>query len=147
MSANPARTFGPAVYASYWNTLWIYFLAPPVGMLAASELFLLVRHGKGPYCAKLHHHNNKRCIFSHSGADPAPAETRAARAEACDVPVRWSCRTGVCHSCESGLVSGAVVYRPEPLDNPADGNILVCCSQPQCVLAGSQIDDHIVNQF
>ena len=51
-------------------------------------------------------------------------------AEACDVPVRWSCRTGVCHSCESGLVSGAVVYGPEPLDEPADGNVLVCCSQP-----------------
>jgi len=51
-------------------------------------------------------------------------------AEACDVPVRWSCRTGVCHSCESGLVSGAVVYGPEPLEKPADGNLLVCCSQP-----------------
>jgi len=51
-------------------------------------------------------------------------------AEACDVPVRWSCRTGVCHSCESGLVSGAVVYRPEPLEKPAEGNLLVCCSQP-----------------
>jgi ferredoxin-NADP reductase/MOSC domain-containing protein YiiM len=51
-------------------------------------------------------------------------------AEACDVPVRWSCRTGVCHSCESGLVSGAVVYGPEPLDPPADGNVLVCCSRP-----------------
>jgi ferredoxin len=51
-------------------------------------------------------------------------------AEACDVPVRWSCRTGVCHNCESGLVSGAVVYGPEPLDNPADGNLLVCRSQP-----------------
>jgi ferredoxin len=51
-------------------------------------------------------------------------------AEACDVPVRWSCRTGVCHNCESGLVSGAVVYGPEPLDKPADGNILICCSQP-----------------
>jgi MOSC domain-containing protein YiiM/ferredoxin-NADP reductase/ferredoxin len=51
-------------------------------------------------------------------------------AEACDVPVRWSCRTGVCHTCESGLVSGAVVYGPEPLEKPADGNLLVCCSQP-----------------
>jgi ferredoxin-NADP reductase len=51
-------------------------------------------------------------------------------AEACDVPVRWSCRTGVCHSCESGLVSGTVVYGPEPLDKPAEGNLLVCCSQP-----------------
>jgi ferredoxin-NADP reductase len=51
-------------------------------------------------------------------------------AEACDVPVRWSCRAGVCHNCESGLVSGAVVYGPEPLEQPADGNVLVCCSQP-----------------
>jgi ferredoxin-NADP reductase/ferredoxin len=51
-------------------------------------------------------------------------------AEACDVPVRWSCRTGVCHNCESGLVSGAVVYQPEPLDQPAEGNLLVCCAQP-----------------
>jgi ferredoxin-NADP reductase/MOSC domain-containing protein YiiM len=51
-------------------------------------------------------------------------------AEACDVPVRWACRTGVCHNCESGLVSGAVAYGPEPLDKPADGNLLICCSQP-----------------
>jgi ferredoxin len=51
-------------------------------------------------------------------------------AEACDVPVRWSCRTGVCHNCESGLVSGDVVYGPEPLDKPANGNVLICCSQP-----------------
>jgi ferredoxin-NADP reductase/MOSC domain-containing protein YiiM/ferredoxin len=51
-------------------------------------------------------------------------------AEACDVPVRWSCRTGVCHTCESGLVSGAVVYGPEPLEKPVEGNVLVCCSQP-----------------
>ena len=53
-------------------------------------------------------------------------------AEACDVPLRWSCRTGVCHSCESGLVSGTVVYGPEPLEKPAEGNLLVCCSQPIC---------------
>ena len=51
-------------------------------------------------------------------------------AEACDVPALWSCRTGVCHSCESGLISGGVVYGPEPLDNPASGNLLICCSQP-----------------
>jgi ferredoxin len=51
-------------------------------------------------------------------------------AEACDVPVRWSCRTGVCHNCESGLISGAVTYEPKPLDQPAEGNLLVCCSQP-----------------
>jgi ferredoxin len=51
-------------------------------------------------------------------------------AEACDVPLRWACRTGVCHNCESGLISGNVAYDPDPLDKPADGNILVCCSRP-----------------
>jgi MOSC domain-containing protein YiiM/ferredoxin-NADP reductase len=52
-------------------------------------------------------------------------------AEACDVPVRWSCRTGVCHNCESGLISGSVAYQPDPLDPPAQGNVLICCSRPQ----------------
>jgi len=51
-------------------------------------------------------------------------------AEACDVPVRWSCRTGVCHNCESGLILGEVAYSPEPLEKPPGGNVLVCCSQP-----------------
>lgn len=52
-------------------------------------------------------------------------------AEACDVPVRWSCRAGVCHTCECGLISGAVKYDPEPLDAPAAGNLLLCCARPQ----------------
>ena len=52
-------------------------------------------------------------------------------AEACDVPTRWSCRTGVCHNCESGLVAGTVAYRPDPIDPPAAGNVLICCSRPQ----------------
>ena len=52
-------------------------------------------------------------------------------AEACDVPVRWSCRTGVCHTCETGLVAGKVGYRPDPVDAPPDGNALICCSQPE----------------
>ncbi|HTU20780.1 MAG TPA: MOSC and FAD-binding oxidoreductase domain-containing protein [Gemmataceae bacterium] len=51
-------------------------------------------------------------------------------AEACDVPVRWACRTGVCHTCECGLVSGSVTYDPESLEPPADGNLLTCCSRP-----------------
>jgi aquaporin Z len=68
MSTNPARTFGPAVCARYWHALWIYFVAPPVGMLAAAEVFLLVRDGEVPHCAKLHHHNDKRCIFCHHKA-------------------------------------------------------------------------------
>jgi ferredoxin len=45
--------------------------------------------------------------------------------------VRWACRTGVCHTCESGLVAGKVDYRPDPVGAPADGNLLICCSQPE----------------
>ncbi|MGA7811064.1 MOSC domain-containing protein [Bradyrhizobium sp.] len=52
-------------------------------------------------------------------------------AEACDVPVRWACRTGVCHTCESGLVAGRIGYRPDPVDAPADGNLLICCARPE----------------
>jgi ferredoxin-NADP reductase/MOSC domain-containing protein YiiM len=51
-------------------------------------------------------------------------------AEACDVPVRWSCRIGVCHTCMTGLIDGSIIYNPEPLERPAAGNVLVCCSQP-----------------
>ena len=58
-------------------------------------------------------------------------------AEACDVPVRWSCRTGVCHTCMTGLIDGSTIYHPEPLEKPAPGNVLVCCSQPN---AGVTLD-------
>jgi ferredoxin-NADP reductase len=51
-------------------------------------------------------------------------------AEACDVPVRWSCRTGVCHTCETSVISGTVDYAPAPVDDPVDGSALICCSQP-----------------
>jgi ferredoxin-NADP reductase/MOSC domain-containing protein YiiM len=51
-------------------------------------------------------------------------------AEACDVPVRWSCRTGVCHSCETTLIAGAVDYDPDPVEPPAAGSALICCSRP-----------------
>jgi ferredoxin-NADP reductase/MOSC domain-containing protein YiiM/ferredoxin len=51
-------------------------------------------------------------------------------AEACDVPVRWSCRTGVCHTCETTLVAGDVGYDPDPVEPPADGSALICCSRP-----------------
>ncbi|RPH65626.1 MAG: MOSC domain-containing protein [Myxococcaceae bacterium] len=62
---------------------------------------------------------------------PSEDQSLLELAEACDVPVRWSCRTGVCHNCESGLISGAVVYQPDPLDPPAEGNALICCSRPR----------------
>jgi ferredoxin-NADP reductase/MOSC domain-containing protein YiiM len=52
-------------------------------------------------------------------------------AEACDVPVRWSCRTGVCHTCETTLIAGEVDYDPDPVEPPVDGSVLICCSQPR----------------
>ena len=52
-------------------------------------------------------------------------------AEACDVPVRWACRTGVCHTCETALLSGNLSYAPDPVEDPGDGNALICCSQPR----------------
>lgn len=58
-------------------------------------------------------------------------------AEACDVPVRWSCRAGVCHTCMTGLIGGSIIYNPEPLERPAPENVLVCCSQPN---AGVTLD-------
>jgi ferredoxin-NADP reductase/MOSC domain-containing protein YiiM/ferredoxin len=51
-------------------------------------------------------------------------------AEACDVPVRWSCRTGVCHTCETTVISGEVDYSPDPVEPPAEGSALICCARP-----------------
>jgi ferredoxin len=51
-------------------------------------------------------------------------------AESCDVPVRWSCRTGVCHTCETTLIAGDVEYSPDPVEPPTQGSVLICCSQP-----------------
>jgi MOSC domain-containing protein YiiM/ferredoxin-NADP reductase/ferredoxin len=51
-------------------------------------------------------------------------------AENCAVPVRWSCRSGICHNCETGLIDGSVAFPPEPMDAPADGNTLICCAKP-----------------
>lgn len=75
-----------------------------------------------------------RVSFARSGLDVSwdpKYQSLLELAEACDVSVRWSCRMGVCHTCESALVSGAVSYQPEPLQAPAEGNILICCSQPR----------------
>ena len=63
MSMNPARTLGSASGAHVWTALWIYFMAPVLGMLVAAELYQRLRADRGVACAKLHHHNNQRCIF------------------------------------------------------------------------------------
>ncbi len=52
-------------------------------------------------------------------------------AEACDVPAQWACRTGVCHTCETGLIAGSVSYQIQPIEPAASGNVLLCCSRPE----------------
>ena len=56
-------------------------------------------------------------------------------AEACDVPVGFGCRNGVCHNCESSLVSGDVTYILDPLEPPPDGRILACSTRPASEIA------------
>jgi aquaporin Z len=63
MSMNPARTFASGFGAHLWTSLWIYFTAPPLGMLVAAEVYKRISSGRAVACAKLHHHNNQRCIF------------------------------------------------------------------------------------
>jgi aquaporin Z len=66
MSMNPARTFGPALLGQIWNALWLYFTAPPLGMLLAAEVYLRVSRWRGAHaiwCAKLYHDHESRCIF------------------------------------------------------------------------------------
>ena len=63
MSMNPARSFASALPARAWAPLWIYFTAPPLGMLLAAEAYLRLKGAGKVYCAKLHHNNTKRCIF------------------------------------------------------------------------------------
>lgn len=63
MSMNPARTLSSAVGAQVWTFLWIYFVAPPAGMLLAAEVYQRLNPRRAVVCAKLHHHNNQRCIF------------------------------------------------------------------------------------
>jgi len=73
MSMNPARSFGSAVAAWTWPFLWIYFMAPPLGMLLAAELYVRAKGAQRVLCAKLHHQNDKRCIF-HCGYRNREAE-------------------------------------------------------------------------
>ncbi len=73
MSMNPARSFGSAVPPQLWQSLWIYFTAPPLGMLLAAEVYVRLRGAHRVFCAKLHHHNDKRCIF-HCGYKMQPGQ-------------------------------------------------------------------------
>jgi aquaporin Z len=64
MSMNPARTLGSALPAGVWTALWLYFTAPPIGMLLAAQLYLRRKGARSVVCAKLHHQNDTRCIFN-----------------------------------------------------------------------------------
>jgi ferredoxin len=71
--------------------------------------------------------------FSRSGITTPFGDDRRSvldLADACDVPTRWSCRTGVCHTCVTPLLSGDITYAPDPLELPADGQVLICCARP-----------------
>jgi len=78
MSMNPARTFGSAAAAMRWDHLWIYFVAPPIGMLAAAELRVRLSGAGSVLCAKLHHENHERCIFrcNYRGCGPEASRGR-----------------------------------------------------------------------
>jgi aquaporin Z len=82
MSMNPARTFASALPARLWTALWVYFTAPPLGMLLAAECYTRLRDRRRVYCAKLHHQNRKRCIFRcqypelMAGGQPSAVGTR-----------------------------------------------------------------------
>lgn len=81
MSMNPARSLGSALPGGIWDALWIYFTAPPIGMLAAAQVYVSHRGATRVYCCKLHHENSERCIFRcryhESGAATPVAAARA----------------------------------------------------------------------
>jgi aquaporin Z len=72
MSMNPARTLGSALLAHTGRSLWIYFTAPPLGMLLAAEIYVRALGAGRVRCAKLHHASGVRCIF-HCGFLETPA--------------------------------------------------------------------------
>jgi aquaporin Z len=76
MSMNPARSFGSAVVARSWTALWVYFTAPPLGMLLATELFVRLRGRRRAPCAKLCHASDVPCIFCGQGQAPAAGTDR-----------------------------------------------------------------------
>jgi aquaporin Z len=71
MSMNPARTVASAAPSGIWTAAWIYFVAPPFGMLLAAETFKALTRGRARHCAKLDHPPRVRCIFCGAGATAA----------------------------------------------------------------------------
>jgi ferredoxin-NADP reductase/MOSC domain-containing protein YiiM len=104
------------------------------GALAAINPGLTGQHARPPHEPPGPPGTGPLVTFARSGVTvPSGAAWRSVLelADACDVPTRWSCRTGVCHTCVTPLLSGDVTYAPEPLEPPADGHVLICCARPR----------------
>lgn len=99
MSLNPARTFASALVARLWTALWVYMTAPALGMLLAAEVHGL-SSAAGVPCAKLHHANDRRCIFRcrYARAIPRPASACTGTRSAS----RWSGAARTTGSSRSG---------------------------------------------
>jgi ferredoxin-NADP reductase/MOSC domain-containing protein YiiM len=103
------------------------------GALAAINPGLTARPARLPHQPPGPPGTGPKVTFARSGittAFPAAGGSVLDLADACDVPTRWSCRTGVCHTCVTPLLSGQVSYAPEPLEPPAGGQVLICCARP-----------------
>jgi aquaporin Z len=75
MSMNPARSFASAMPAASFDNLWIYFVAPPLGMVLAALVYPCLRSAGYAGCAKLVHDPDHRCI--HCGHEPAPGSAHS----------------------------------------------------------------------
>jgi ferredoxin-NADP reductase len=103
------------------------------GALPSINPGLTGQHARPPHQPPGPHGTGPLVTFARSGITTPFAGDRHSvldLADACDVPTRWSCRTGVCHTCITPLLSGAIAYDPAPLESPADGQVLICCAQP-----------------
>jgi ferredoxin-NADP reductase/MOSC domain-containing protein YiiM len=106
----------------------------PFGPAASSTPGIAARNAPAPHPPAGQPGNGPTITFARSGlAIPWSSDYGALLelAEACDVPVRWSCRTGVCQTCETTIIAGNVDYSPDPVEPPADGSVFICCSQPR----------------
>jgi ferredoxin len=105
----------------------LFHAPPPLNPGVTGQVGPAPHHPAGPQG------NGPLVTFARSGISTPFQDTRPNLldlAEACDVPTRWSCRSGVCHNCITPLVSGEVTYSPLPLDHPVEGQVLICCARP-----------------
>jgi ferredoxin-NADP reductase/MOSC domain-containing protein YiiM len=135
-----AYVCGPASFmADMQHALTLAGIAPDrihtelFGALPAINPGLTGQTGRPPHPPSGPPGTGPLVTFARSGISvPFPDSTGSVLelADACDVPARWSCRTGVCHTCITPLLSGDVTYSPAPLEPPPDGDVLICCSRP-----------------